>query len=83
VGGFVGGYIKPSFQLSPTMAGFARVGLASTQIKNGDTYNGLSTGLGLNYALDRNMRAYADYTYYKSSDTFGISALTLGVNYGF
>jgi len=43
----------------------------------------LSTGLGLNYALDRNMRAYADYTYYKSSDTFGISALTLGVNYGF
>jgi hypothetical protein len=29
------------------------------------------------------MRAYADYTYYKTSDTFGISALTLGVNYGF
>jgi hypothetical protein len=29
------------------------------------------------------MRAYADYTYYKTSDTIGISALTFGVNYGF
>jgi opacity protein-like surface antigen len=83
VGGFVGGYIKPSFQLSPTMAGFARVGLASTQIKNSDTYYGLSVGLGLNYALDANMRIYADYTIYKISDGLGISGLHLGVNYGF
>jgi opacity protein-like surface antigen len=83
VGPFWGAYIKPGMAITPELGFFARLGFASTQIKNGDTYNGLSTGLGLNYALDRNMRAYADYTYYKSSDTFGISALTLGVNYGF
>ena len=83
VGGFFGGYIKPNFQLSPAVSGFARVGLASTQIKNGDTHNGLSAGLGLNYALDANMRIYADYTIYKFSDSLGISGLNLGVNYGF
>ena len=78
-----GAYIKPSMPITPDIGFFARLGFASTQIKNGDTYNGLSTGLGLNYALDRHMRAYADYTYYKTSDTIGISALTFGVNYGF
>jgi opacity protein-like surface antigen len=83
VGSFVGAYVKPSFQLSPLVAGFARVGLASTQIKNGDTHTGLSTGLGLNVALDANMRIYADYTIYKYSDSLGISAFNLGVNYGF
>ena len=83
VGPMWGAYIKPSMAITNDIGFFARLGFASTQIKNGDTYNGLSSGLGLNYALDRNMRAYADYTYYKTSDTFGISALTLGVNYGF
>ena len=83
VGPLWGAYIKPSMPLTPDIGFFARLGFASTQIKNGDTYNGLSTGLGLNYALDRHMRAYADYTYYKTSDTIGISALTFGVNYGF
>ena len=83
VGPLWGAYIKPGMAITKDMGLFARVGFASTQIKNGDTYNGLSSGLGLNYALDRNMRAYVDYTFYKTSDTFGISALTLGVNYGF
>lgn len=83
VGSFVGAYLKPSWAFSPAMSGFARMGLASTQIKNGDTHTGLSTGLGLNYALDAHMRIYADYTVYKSSDNLGISSVNLGVNYGF
>ena len=83
VGPLWGAYIKPGMAITPDFGFFARLGFASTQIKHGDTHNGLSSGLGLNYALDRNMRAYADYTVYKSSDTFGISALSLGVNYGF
>ena len=83
VGPLWGAYIKPSMPITPDIGFFARLGFASTQIKNGDTHNGFSSGLGLNYALDRNMRAYADYTFYKTSDTFAISALTFGVNYGF
>ena len=83
VGSFVGAYLKPSMVFSPAMTGFARLGLASTQIKNGDTHTGLSSGLGLNYALDANMRIYADYTIYKFGDSLGISAVNLGVNYGF
>ena len=83
VGPMWGAYIKPGMAINKDFGLFARLGFASTQIKNGDTHNGMSTGLGLNYALDRNMRAYADYTFYKMSDTFGISALSLGVNYGF
>ena len=83
VGPLWGAYIKPGMAINKDFGLFARVGFASTQIKNGDTHNGFSSGLGLNYALDRNMRAYADYTFYKTSDTLGISALTLGVNYGF
>jgi outer membrane autotransporter protein len=83
VGSFVGAYLKPSMAFSPAMTGFARLGLASTQIKNGDTHTGLSTGLGLNYAIDANMRIYADYTIYKFGDSLGISAVNLGVNYGF
>ncbi len=83
VGPMWGAYIKPGMAINKDFGLFARLGFASTQIKNGDTHNGISTGLGLNYALDRNMRAYADYTFYKMSDTFGISALSLGVNYGF
>ena len=83
VGPLWGAYIKPSMAITKDVGFFARLGFASTQIKNGDTYNGMSSGLGLNYALDPNMRAYADYTYYKTSDTFRISALTFGVNYGF
>ena len=83
VGPLWGAYIKPGMAITTDIGFFARLGFASTQIKNGDTHNGLSTGLGLNYVLDRNMRAYADYTFYKTSDTFAISALTFGVNYGF
>ena len=83
VGPLWGAYIKPGMAITKDFGFFARLGFASTQIKNGDTHNGLSTGLGLNYVLDRNMRAYADYTFYKTSDTFAISALTFGVNYGF
>jgi len=83
VGPLWGAYIKPGMAITQDFGFFARLGFASTQIKNGDTHNGFSSGLGLNYALDRHMRAYADYTYYKTSDTLGISALTLGVNYGF
>ncbi|NBX55224.1 MAG: autotransporter outer membrane beta-barrel domain-containing protein [Betaproteobacteria bacterium] len=83
VGSIVGAFIKPSMALGPAVSGFARVGLASTQIKNGDTHTGLSSGLGLNYALDAHMRIYADYTVYKFSDNLGISAVNLGVNYGF
>jgi len=83
VGPLWGAYIKSGMAITQDFGFFARLGFASTQIKNSDTQNGFSSGLGLNYALDRNMRAYADYTYYKTSDTFGISALTLGVNYGF
>ena len=83
VGPFWGAYIKPGMAITPELGFFARLGFASTQIKNGDTHNAFSSGLGLNYALDSNMRAYADYTYYKTSDTFGIAALTFGVNYGF
>ena len=83
VGPLWGAYIKPGMAITKDFGFFARLGFASTQIKNGDTHNGLSTGLGLNYVLDRNMRAYADYSFYKTSDTFAISALTFGVNYGF
>jgi opacity protein-like surface antigen len=83
VGPLWGVYIKPGMAITKDIGFFARLGFASAQIKNGDTYNGMSSGLGLNYALDRNMRAYADYTFYKTSDTFAISALTFGVNYGF
>ena len=83
VGPMWGAYIKPGMAITKDFGFFARLGFASTQIKNGDTHNGMSSGLGLNYALDRNMRAYADYTYYKTSDSFRISALTFGVNYGF
>jgi hypothetical protein len=83
VGPLWGAYIKPGMAITQDFGFFARLGFASTQIKNGDTHNGMSSGLGLNYALDRNRRAYADYTYYKTSDTFGIAALTFGVNYGF
>jgi len=83
VGPLWGVYIKPGMAITKDIGFFARLGFASTQIKNGDAYNGMSSGLGLNYALDRNMRAYADYTFYKTSDTFAISALTFGVNYGF
>ena len=56
VGPLWGAYIKPGMAITKDFGFFARLGFASAQIKNGDTHNGMSTGLGLNYALDRNMR---------------------------
>ncbi|HEX8784921.1 MAG TPA: porin family protein [Telluria sp.] len=86
-GSYVAG--KYTVPLGERFSGFAKLGLQHSErtdwSRQTDRDNGLYGGLGLQYALDRNLAVTGEYERYGKDKTSGAKAdvYTVGLKYGF
>jgi opacity protein-like surface antigen len=88
----VGVYLKPSFQVTPSLEVFGRVGYAKGELTATNTGTGASVkgngdgasyGVGASYALTPKVSVNADYMMYVSKSNAEYSGVTIGLGYKF
>jgi len=83
-------YAKPKFQVAPNWEAFARIGYAhikgtvsSQSASNSDSGNSFSYGIGMSYAINKQLSVNLDAMSYYDKNSMTVTGTTIGIGYKF